>query len=548
VKDGKHNSNSTWSPSKPSFGWSNRNDTIIIKHDVKLEGNLNNMYATLIIDNGAKFYNDKKTIKIVQNAKLINQGTLEIKKVELPWGSPEVVNGGVIKLKGELKNTEGTFTNNGQIEVGGEFKNGWDGDFVNNGSLNLKKSLSNENDFTNNGSLAVKRDLKNLSGSTFNSTDSIDIQGHLKNQGTLSQSGFTYVKKDFKNEYGGTATISGNLDVDDDMIVNGNLALSGTVDVADDFDVDWHIPFSNAGNLSIGGDAKTEGVFTNTGAVSIAGDLEIDNDLINHNTINVSGDASSDWGSEIVNEGTLFVVNDFTNNGDFENNGTFLVDGSVDSSNGDITGTGDLCNSDGSTDPTGGAKGSVSCNICDGDGGGSLPIELLSFNARYINMVAVIEWSTATEINNDYFVLEVSRDGVEFIELAIIDGNGNSNELLTYSYQDVDVQEGIQYYRIKQVDFDGAFEYFDPIALVVEKTTNLNANVYPNPASSGQALNIKTNGLVNVELYSSNGQLVKRVESVNEFTSISTDDLQKGFYILKIYDGQEVVSRKVHIL
>lgn len=91
-----------------------------------------------------------------------------------------------------------------------------------------------------------------------------------------------------------------------------------------------------------------------------------------------------------------------------------------------------------------------------------LPIELVDFSAAVVrNETAVLlEWQTASEINNHYFTLERSLDGFNWTEIHEEFGAGNSNSLLRYEYLDEEPVSGISYYRLKQTDFDGQFEYF----------------------------------------------------------------------------------------
>jgi hypothetical protein len=92
-----------------------------------------------------------------------------------------------------------------------------------------------------------------------------------------------------------------------------------------------------------------------------------------------------------------------------------------------------------------------------------LPIELINFNVEsYQNKIKVF-WTTASEINNDYFIVYKSYDGFNFEPIQVIDGYGNSNYLREYFTYDYDNYNGIIYYKLKQVDYDGRFEEFSII-------------------------------------------------------------------------------------
>ena len=88
-----------------------------------------------------------------------------------------------------------------------------------------------------------------------------------------------------------------------------------------------------------------------------------------------------------------------------------------------------------------------------------LPIELLSFEAICNNNSVNLLWSTASEKNNDYFTIERSSDGITFQTVLTVKGAGNSNQVINYSAIDEKPIDGIAYYRLKQTDYDGKFEY-----------------------------------------------------------------------------------------
>ena len=94
-----------------------------------------------------------------------------------------------------------------------------------------------------------------------------------------------------------------------------------------------------------------------------------------------------------------------------------------------------------------------------------LPIQLLSFTAEKNKSTVDIKWNTASEINNDYFTVEKSKDAIHFSKLVIVPGSGNSNSEKNYAAKDNSPYNGISYYRLKQTDFDGKFEYSNIVAV-----------------------------------------------------------------------------------
>lgn len=93
----------------------------------------------------------------------------------------------------------------------------------------------------------------------------------------------------------------------------------------------------------------------------------------------------------------------------------------------------------------------------------SLPISLVSFTSSCYNNETLIKWVTSSEINNDYFTIERSEDGSNWQEIGSVIGAGNSNSIQNYSFQIPEYLNSKAYYRLIQTDFNGNFEYFNPI-------------------------------------------------------------------------------------
>jgi hypothetical protein len=102
-----------------------------------------------------------------------------------------------------------------------------------------------------------------------------------------------------------------------------------------------------------------------------------------------------------------------------------------------------------------------------------LPIELISFEGISKNTYNYLFWKTASEYNNDYFTIEKTLDGINFTPIANINGAGNSNMVLNYDYIDYNIINTITYYRLKQTDYDGKYEYSNIIGLDNTKKVRL---------------------------------------------------------------------------
>jgi hypothetical protein len=101
-----------------------------------------------------------------------------------------------------------------------------------------------------------------------------------------------------------------------------------------------------------------------------------------------------------------------------------------------------------------------------------LPVSLLFFSAKTLQNSVQLQWATAAEINNDFFTIERSMDGHNWEAISYIHGAGNANYVINYEFVDQFPVSGISYYRLKQTDFDGKFEYFAPVAV---QTHGINA-------------------------------------------------------------------------
>jgi hypothetical protein len=170
-----------------------------------------------------------------------------------------------------------------------------------------------------------------------------------------------------------------------------------------------------------------------------------------------------------------------------------------------------------------------------------LPIELLSFTAKLLGDIVSVNWSTATETNNDYF--EVQRCGADlnWEQIAIVPGAGNSNSTLHYTHYDRDPLKGISYYRLKQVDYDGQFSYSD-IAAVVNLNNEVSDDlfIYPNPSRGGSVFvrvpaAYRTESTA-IKIYSTFGQLVfsGRYDTNTDLVEVKYGKLQAGVYYIAV--------------
>jgi hypothetical protein len=113
----------------------------------------------------------------------------------------------------------------------------------------------------------------------------------------------------------------------------------------------------------------------------------------------------------------------------------------------------------------------------------ALPVELVQFTVNGMNYTNSVEWSTASEINNDYFNVERSADGINFEPIGKVEGAGNSSTKMNYAWIDFNPLSGVSYYRLVQNDFDGAQKIYGPLSVRRnENSSTLSVTpAYPNP-------------------------------------------------------------------
>lgn len=175
------------------------------------------------------------------------------------------------------------------------------------------------------------------------------------------------------------------------------------------------------------------------------------------------------------------------------------------------------------------------------------PIELLFFDAKTVDIKIALTWATASEENFDYFALERSSDGKTFIEIAQIQGMGDSYKRLDYSYIDEFPLRGKSYYRLRSIDFDGYTEIFEYVMVMVEGGIK-DFNVYPNPISDSQfslKTNFETEDEAELLIYNSLGGIERSFPINSWLNNYNLDGLNAGTYLLKLVSKEGVVTKRV---
>jgi hypothetical protein len=189
-------------------------------------------------------------------------------------------------------------------------------------------------------------------------------------------------------------------------------------------------------------------------------------------------------------------------------------------------------------------------------GSNPLPVELTSFTAKKKESHIILQWTTSTEINNDRFEIERSFDGESFTQIGSITGNGNTNQVISYQFTDRLPLMGISFYRLKQVDYDGAFEYSSTITVQIEDEFGLNVIIAPNPTTRNNiqiGVQASGNQPIHISLIDLSGKVLYarfyEVDQISGFIKVHPMEVIKsGLYILKVSQGDSKKILRISIL
>jgi len=166
---------------------------------------------------------------------------------------------------------------------------------------------------------------------------------------------------------------------------------------------------------------------------------------------------------------------------------------------------------------------------------GPLPVSLLNFSGKSANKTSVLEWKTADEVTNSHFDIERSWDAKSFERIGSVLGKGTFSGETTYTFTDNSPKFGMNYYRLKQVDFDGKFTYSRIVSTIVR--TNGEIALFPNPTIE----KLTVSGLENeafLEIVDSQGKKIwqKSLTNTPEF-SVPIRGWAAGTYFLQVTEA-----------
>ncbi len=174
-----------------------------------------------------------------------------------------------------------------------------------------------------------------------------------------------------------------------------------------------------------------------------------------------------------------------------------------------------------------------------------LPIELIDFTAEYKNRIVKLNWVTASELNNDYYTVERSKDGITFENIVKIKGKGTTQALSNYETEDRKPLEGISYYRLKQTDIDGTFSYSKIVS--VEYFFIDDVKIYPVPVENGTLYITTKNSAAAVKIMDLSGRLLYETELTDNYLEVNLDEFGKGLYFVQVISTNGSMIKKITI-
>lgn len=184
-----------------------------------------------------------------------------------------------------------------------------------------------------------------------------------------------------------------------------------------------------------------------------------------------------------------------------------------------------------------------------------LPITLMYFNAKQNGNKVDLSWATASELNNDYFTIERSEDGENFTDLLTKRGAGNSTVTRVYTDVDPNPLKGVNYYRLKQTDYNGNFSRSEIKSVNFSEITDTDINmlsIYPNPFKGGFKISFNSakDGEATFMVLNVSGSIVaeKKIQAQsgnNSFEYLEESELPPGIYFAYLIVGETKLSQKI---
>lgn len=175
----------------------------------------------------------------------------------------------------------------------------------------------------------------------------------------------------------------------------------------------------------------------------------------------------------------------------------------------------------------------------------TLPVELTAFTVSLENNAVACEWWTETELNNDFFTIERSIDGIHFQPILYLKGAGNSSNPLRYKIYDSDPYLNIvSYYRLYQTDYDGSTRFHDVRSVKPDSKIN-ELVIYPNPSKGTIHITGDYKTLLDSKLYDLSGREITPNDHSAKEDGITVSGLSVGVYTLVYFNNNQQVSERI---
>lgn len=174
---------------------------------------------------------------------------------------------------------------------------------------------------------------------------------------------------------------------------------------------------------------------------------------------------------------------------------------------------------------------------------GALPVEWLQVGAEVNGQQALVSWSTASETQTSHFEVEKSTDGKNWVLVSSVGAAGNSQQVQNYSAMVSGLQQGVTYFRIKQIDLNGQYSYSE--LFTAEVVAAVEVKAYPNPTTGVLNVAVGVEGGVKVVVRNAFGQEVKAETSAEKEVKLDLSGFQTGVYHVQIVAGGQVIEKKI---
>lgn len=173
-----------------------------------------------------------------------------------------------------------------------------------------------------------------------------------------------------------------------------------------------------------------------------------------------------------------------------------------------------------------------------------IPVEFVSFTGVALEDKNQLSWATASETNSQFFYIERSDDGISFTAIGRKDGAGTSSQIHYYSFDDLSPNEGTNYYRLRQVDYNGATMYSNVVSLDFHRGHMTVSNVKPNPTNGDVNFdfNSPVESVIHIVMTDVTGRVVKdefvTVKPGTTFVNTTIDESSSGIYTMVITEDK----------